>query len=134
MQNFFFRTLIKIVSSFLSIRQVFISTLLQNDCGKLAANQRLAVIVAPNRAEGATMTWNYGRMLVAGALTLAPAPPPASANDLLFVTTGEFARPPIGWVEFCAEHPVDCKATASVPRDVVVSNKAWTDLARIKKR
>ena len=55
------------------------------------------------------MTWNYGRSFVAGALALAAVAAPASANDLLFVATGEFARPPIGWVEFCAEHPVDCK-------------------------
>src|ERR1044072_9847586 len=116
MQNFFFRTLIKIVSSFLSIRQVFVSTLLQNDCGKLAANQRLAVTVAPNRAEGATMTWNYGRMLAVGALALAAVASPASANDLLFVSTGQFARPPIGWVGFCAEDPAGCKAAAAVPR------------------
>jgi predicted transglutaminase-like cysteine proteinase len=79
------------------------------------------------------MTWNYGRSLVAGALALAAVASPAKANDLLFVATGEFARPPIGWVEFCAEHPVDCKAAASMPRDVVLSNKAWIDLVRINK-
>jgi predicted transglutaminase-like cysteine proteinase len=78
------------------------------------------------------MTWNYGGILVAGALALA-AVAPASANDLLFVATGESARPPIGWVEFCAEHPVDCKGAPSAPRDVVLSTKAWTDLVRINK-
>jgi predicted transglutaminase-like cysteine proteinase len=66
-------------------------------------------------------------------LALAAVAAPASANDLLFVATGEFARPPIGWVEFCADHPVDCKAAPSAPRDVVLSNKAWTDLVRINK-
>jgi predicted transglutaminase-like cysteine proteinase len=66
-------------------------------------------------------------------LALAAVVAPAGANDLLFVATGEYARPPIGWVEFCAEHPVDCKAAPSVPRDVVLSNKAWTDLVRINK-
>ena len=79
------------------------------------------------------MTWKYGRMLVAGALTLAAVAAPASANELLFVATGESARPPIGWVEFCAEHPVDCKGTSSAPRDVVLSSKAWTDLVRINR-
>ena len=79
------------------------------------------------------MTWNYGRMLAVGALALAAVASPASANDLLFVSTGEFARPPIGWVEFCAEHPIDCKASPSMPRDVVLSSKAWTDLVRINK-
>ncbi len=79
------------------------------------------------------MTWNYGRMLGAWALALAAFASPASANDLLFVTTGEQARLPIGWVEFCAEHPVECRANPSAPRDVVLSNKAWTDLVRINK-
>ncbi|MGB9366675.1 MAG: transglutaminase-like cysteine peptidase [Xanthobacteraceae bacterium] len=79
------------------------------------------------------MTWNYGGVLVVGALALAAIASPASANDLLFVATGESARPPIGWVEFCAEHPVDCKGAPSAPRDVVLSNKAWTDLVRINK-
>jgi predicted transglutaminase-like cysteine proteinase len=79
------------------------------------------------------MTSNYGRMLGAWAFALAALASPASANDLLFVTTGEQTRPPIGWVEFCAEHPVDCRANPSAPRDVVLSNKAWTDLVRINK-
>jgi predicted transglutaminase-like cysteine proteinase len=79
------------------------------------------------------MTWNYGRSLVAGAFALAAAATSASANDLLFVATGEFARPPIGWVEFCAEYPVDCKGAPKAPRDVVLSNKAWTDLVRTNK-
>ena len=36
------------------------------------------------------MTWNYGRSFVVGALALAAVAAPASANDLLFVATGEF--------------------------------------------
>ena len=79
------------------------------------------------------MTWNYRRAVGAWALALAALVSPAGANDLLFISTGEQARPPIGWVEFCAEHPVDCRATPSAPRDVVLSHKAWTDLARINK-
>jgi len=57
----------------------------------------------------------------------------AAANDLLFVSTGEATRAPIGWVEFCAEHSFECKVTAAAPRDVVLSSKAWADLARINK-
>ena len=79
------------------------------------------------------MTWNYRRAVGAWALALAALVSPAGANDLLFISTGEQARPPIGWVEFCAEHPVDCKASPSMPRDVVLGNKAWTDLVRINK-
>ena len=79
------------------------------------------------------MTWNYRRVIAAGALALAAVASPAKANDLLFVTTGEQARPPIGWVEFCAEHPVECRVSPSAPRDVVLGNKSWTDLVRINK-
>src|SRR5207302_9278881 len=81
------------------------------------------------------MTSNYRRILAFGwtAALAAAIASQAAANELLFVTTGEVTRPPIGWVEFCAEHPVDCKVAASAPRDVVLSNKAWADLTRINK-
>ena len=79
------------------------------------------------------MTWNYRRAVGAWALALAALVSPAGANDLLFISTGEQARPPIGWVEFCAEHPPDCRTSPSMPRDVVLGNKAWTDLVRINR-
>jgi predicted transglutaminase-like cysteine proteinase len=79
------------------------------------------------------MTSNYKRVLAAGALALATTLSTARANDLLFVAAGEQTRPPIGWVEFCAEHPVECRVTPSVPRDVVLSSKAWTELVRTNK-
>src|SRR5437764_6231331 len=81
------------------------------------------------------MTSNYRRMLafcLVAALAAAAAAQ-AAANDLLFVTTGEATRPPIGWVEFCAEHPVECRVAPIAARDVVLSNRAWSDLTRINK-
>ena len=81
------------------------------------------------------MTSKYRRMLAVGwALTLAAgAASSGAAQDLMFVSIGASTRPPIGWVEFCVDHPIECKATTSAPRDVVLSNKAWTDLVRINK-
>jgi len=81
------------------------------------------------------MTSNYKRILAIGwAIALAAAvPSQGAANDLLFVSTGEATRAPIGWVEFCAEHSFECKVTAAAPRDVVLSNKAWADLTRINR-
>src|SRR6476619_1577450 len=82
------------------------------------------------------MTSNYTRILVAGAawmMATALVPSGAAANDVLFVSLGPATRPPIGWVEFCSDNPIECKITASAPRDVVLSNKAWTDLVRINK-
>ena len=81
------------------------------------------------------MTSNYKRILAIGwAIALAAAvPSQGAANDLLFVSTGEATRAPIGWVEFCAERPTECKSTTSAPRDVVLNSKSWTDLVRINK-
>jgi predicted transglutaminase-like cysteine proteinase len=67
-----------------------------------------------------------------GSALVAPAAHAASDTPLhLFV--GEIVRPPIGWVEFCAEHSSDCNAPPVSPRDVVLSTKAWKDLVRINK-
>ena len=81
------------------------------------------------------MTCVYRRMLAFGlAMGLAAAAASqAAGNELLFVTTGEATRPPVGWVEFCADHPVECRVAASAPRDVVLSNRAWADLTRINR-
>ena len=81
------------------------------------------------------MTYGYRRMLVFGLGTafVAAAAYKAAANELLFISTGDSTRPPVGWVEFCAEHPVDCKVAPTAARDVVLSNKAWADLVRINK-
>ena len=57
----------------------------------------------------------------------------AAAERPLFVSLGENSRPPIGWIEFCAERPRECNNGASVARDVVLSTKAWKDLVRVNK-
>lgn len=49
----------------------------------------------------------------------------------LFVSVGEVTRPPIGWIEFCTEHPADCTGGAAEPRDVVLTATAWKELVRI---
>jgi predicted transglutaminase-like cysteine proteinase len=75
-------------------------------------------------------------MLVAGlaaAFAAGIVPQSVAAGELLYVTTGEMTRPPIGWVEFCAEHALECKVAPTSPRDVVLTNKTWTDLVRINR-
>jgi predicted transglutaminase-like cysteine proteinase len=70
------------------------------------------------------------------ALALAaPAMPPAQAASErpLFVAVGATTRPPIGWLEFCAEHARECDVKVIEPRDVVLTAKAWKDLVRINK-
>src|SRR2546422_496822 len=51
----------------------------------------------------------------------------------LFITLGASARPPIGWIEFCAEHVRECETKALEARDVVLTPKAWNELVRINK-
>jgi predicted transglutaminase-like cysteine proteinase len=79
---------------------------------------------------------------IALALAAAPAFPAtdddalitnATAADLLFISTGDATRPPIGWVEFCAEQPRECDTKPSAPRDVVLNDRAWKDLQRINR-
>src|SRR2546428_13922701 len=54
----------------------------------------------------------------------------AKAGEALYASLGETARSPIGWGEFCAENPGDCRGGASQPRDIVMSQTAWRELPR----
>jgi len=49
----------------------------------------------------------------------------------VFVTVGDVARAPIGWVDFCLENKSECATTPSEPRDVVLTSKAWTDMIKV---
>jgi predicted transglutaminase-like cysteine proteinase len=79
------------------------------------------------------MTSEYRRILAVGCAIalIASVGSRSVAQELLFVTAGPATRPPIGWVEFCADRPHECKVTPSLPRDIVLSTKAWSDLVRI---
>ena len=55
-----------------------------------------------------------------------------AANERpLFISVGPSARAPIGWTDFCAQSPRECDGRPLEARDVVLSQKAWKDLARI---
>src|SRR5260221_3154442 len=58
---------------------------------------------------------------------------PASAGDegVLYASLGDTTRSPIGWVEFCADNPGECRGGASQPRDIVMSQTAWRGLLRV---
>ncbi len=68
-----------------------------------------------------------------GFLALLGLPAQAASERPLFVSLGENSRPPIGWVEFCAEQPRECDSRPTAARDVVLSAKAWKDLVRVNK-
>jgi predicted transglutaminase-like cysteine proteinase len=48
-----------------------------------------------------------------------------------FIAVGTVTSPPIGWAEFCVEYAPECDTKPSLPRDVVLSTRAWTELKRI---
>ena len=86
-----------------------------------------------------------GALVIAGAAVLAVCTEAAKAGDLtaslgpaldpserpVFATVGDPARPPIGWVDFCIEYQPECATTASEPRDVILTSKAWLDMLKV---
>jgi predicted transglutaminase-like cysteine proteinase len=71
--------------------------------------------------------------LAAAMIAILGAAAKATTDQPIHVSVGETARAPIGWVEFCNEHPKECTAQSSQPRDVVLTPKAWRDLARVNR-
>ena len=58
----------------------------------------------------------------------------ASANErVIYASVGDTSRAPIGWVEFCADNPSDCRTATSQPRDIVMTQTAWKDLVRVNR-
>lgn len=47
--------------------------------------------------------------------------------------TGTTIAPPMGWMQFCADHPADCASKATIARDIVMTPKVWADLGRVNK-
>ena len=59
----------------------------------------------------------------------------ARAGDerLLYASLGDVTRAPIGWVEFCAENPGECRSGGSQARDIVMTQVAWRDLLKVNR-
>lgn len=61
----------------------------------------------------------------------------ASAQSLPPLTTAALvtndALPPIGWVQFCGDHPQDCDVPALSPRLASIDDKRWKQLVRINR-
>ena len=84
------------------------------------------------------MSWGSKTMLARGvvasaiALVALAAPVESNADERpRFVSTGETAKPPIGWIEFCIEYEPECKTKPTQARDVVLTTPAWRDLERV---
>jgi predicted transglutaminase-like cysteine proteinase len=96
------------------------------------------------------MGWRFkqiaigGMALMAGVAVLAAAAGTAAAGERLAyggpvnlhervadIAVGAATRAPIGWVEFCVEYKPECDTRPSEPRDVVLTQKAWTDMVKV---
>ncbi len=81
------------------------------------------------------MQSSWGRILaIAWVVAAATAAPAGAGENLLFVSIGETTRAPIGWVEFCSKRQCGVQRRLRLlPRDVVLTPKAWKDLVRINR-
>jgi predicted transglutaminase-like cysteine proteinase len=71
-------------------------------------------------------------LVVACIATPSPAAPQERPQErLLYVSVGETARPPIGWVQFCQDRPWECRVEPSAPRDVDLTATAYKELERV---
>ncbi len=57
----------------------------------------------------------------------------AAGDRVLYASLGDTTRSPIGWIEFCADNPSDCKGGPTQPRDIVMTQTAWKDMLRVNR-
>jgi predicted transglutaminase-like cysteine proteinase len=48
-----------------------------------------------------------------------------------YIAVGDVARTPIGWVQFCGDHPDECRVQPLEPRDVRLTSPAWKQLVAV---
>jgi predicted transglutaminase-like cysteine proteinase len=73
-----------------------------------------------------------GRELAAIAILLGMCAQAKAGDDkVIYASLGDTARAPIGWVEFCADNPGECRGGSTQPRDIVMSQAAWRDLNKV---
>src|SRR5450631_4757431 len=72
-------------------------------------------------------------LAIAVSLLAMTASASAAGEKVIYASLGETARPPIGWVEFCADNPGDCRGGTTQPRDIVMSQTAWRDLLQVNR-
>jgi len=79
------------------------------------------------------------RILGAGAAVLiagqfaAATTAVANEQQSLYIAVRAQARPPIGWVEFCATNPAECVARPAAAGVIRLTKESWGELVRINK-
>ena len=70
-------------------------------------------------------------LMTFGAALFASTEASRAQEQLPYIGIGAQTSAPIGWAEFCVEYAPECDTAPSVPHDVVLSTRAWTELKRI---
>jgi predicted transglutaminase-like cysteine proteinase len=75
---------------------------------------------------------HVGTAWIAAAMLVAIAAPVEAASERpTFISLGATSRPPIGWVDFCAQNRRECDTRSVRARDVALTPTAWRELVRI---
>src|ERR1700754_4873264 len=93
-------------------------------------------MMVPTKTTGATMFSIRGQGLglaVAASLIGMTAAANAASERALYASLGDTTRSPIGWIEFCADNPGDCRGGTTQARDIVMTQAAWKDLLRVNR-
>jgi predicted transglutaminase-like cysteine proteinase len=72
-------------------------------------------------------------LAVAASLIGMTAAANAASERALYASLGDTTRSPIGWIEFCADNPGDCRGGTTQARDIVMTQAAWKDLLRVNR-
>jgi predicted transglutaminase-like cysteine proteinase len=84
------------------------------------------IALKPRRATISRISW-----IAAAALVTMSRGAAAADEHALYASAGDVTRPPIGWIEFCADLPSECNVASTKPQDVVMSSEAWKQLTFI---
>lgn len=75
---------------------------------------------------------HFGAAWIAVVILAAIVQPAAATSERpTFISLGSTSRPPIGWVDFCAQNRRECETRPMPARDVVLTPTTWRDLTRI---
>jgi predicted transglutaminase-like cysteine proteinase len=83
------------------------------------------------RSRAETVRTGIAAAALAACLAI-PAAKAASEHPIFMSVSGGI-RAPIGWIEFCSEYAPECEIKPLEPRDVVLTAKAWKEMARINR-
>jgi predicted transglutaminase-like cysteine proteinase len=63
----------------------------------------------------------------------ADAAQPFPLGQPIYAMLGDAMRAPFGWIEFCNDNPSECPKGTSLPRDIVLSAAAWSELDKVNR-